>query len=63
MYTNIGPQVPPSVYTTSRNREVVLCLVQIDIHTYISVIYVYIYINYLFETIFSKAWPLSSVFL
>ena len=31
---------------TRRNKEVVLCLVQIDIHTYISAIYVYIY--YLF---------------
>ena len=28
---------------TRRNKEVVLCLVQIDIHTYISDIYIYIY--------------------
>ena len=33
------------IYFTRRNKEV-LCLVQIDIHTYISAIYVYIY--YLF---------------
>ena len=31
-------------------------------HIYISAIYVYIYIIYLFETIVSKAWPPSSVF-
>ena len=31
---------------TRRNKGVVLCLVQIDIHTYISATYVYIY--YLF---------------
>ena len=32
---------------TRRNKEVVLCLVQIDIHTYISAIYVYIYILFI----------------
>ena len=32
-------------------------------HIYITAIYVYIYIIYLFETIVSKAWPPSSVFL
>ena len=47
---------------TKRNKEVVLCLVQINIHTYISNISVYIYIIYLFEIIVSKAWPTSSVF-
>ena len=35
-----------TIIDTRRNKEVVLCLVQIDIHTYISAIYVYIY--YLF---------------
>ena len=36
---------------------------QIDIHTYISPIYVYIYIYiiYLFETIVSNAWPTSEL--
>ena len=40
---------------TRRNKEVVLCLVQIDIHIYIYIyqLYMCIYIIYLFETIVS----------
>ena len=45
-----------------RNKEVSLRLMQINIHTYILNIDIYLYIIYLFETIVSKAWPSSSVF-
>ena len=51
-----------NILVTKRNKEVVLCLVQINIHTYIYQIYMCLDIIYLFETIVSKAWPSSLVF-
>ena len=52
-------------YITKRNNEVALCLMKINIHAHISNIHMYIYSNiiYFFESIVSKAWPSSSVFL
>ena len=45
-----------------RNKEVVLCLVQIDRHTYISAMYVYIYYLFVWDYSFEGLAPIISLF-